>query len=166
MRLPCNYLVAPCRDRRKYLQGWSITRARSGWGRVSEIRKAKSPDVSIRAFCNVAVREWMIRHCVAHPFGAAVGRSSQQAALLEPGAGSHPPLSASVFAFSGKQKTDPEVGFLNLAVREGFEPSIRCRIHTFQACSFSHSDTSPNFVCGLTCSANTVFAALLRWNGA
>jgi len=23
--------------------------------------------------------------------------------------------------------------------------SIRCRIHTFQACSFSHSDTSPNF---------------------
>ena len=33
----------------------------------------------------------MIRHCVAHPFGAAVGRSSQQAALLEPGEGSHPP---------------------------------------------------------------------------
>ncbi len=25
----------------------------------------------------------------------------------------------------------------------GFEPPIRCRIHTFQACSFSHSDTSP-----------------------
>jgi len=23
--------------------------------------------------------------------------------------------------------------------------TIRCRIHTFQACSFSHSDTSPNF---------------------
>ncbi len=36
-------------------------------------------------------------------------------------------------------------GLCNLAVREGFEPSIRCRIHTFQACSFSHSDTSPNF---------------------
>ena len=32
-----------------------------------------------------------------------------------------------------------------MAVREGFEPSIRCRIHTFQACSFSYSDTSPNF---------------------
>ena len=32
-----------------------------------------------------------------------------------------------------------------MAVREGFEPSIRCRIHTFQACSFSHSDTSPFF---------------------
>ena len=34
-------------------------------------------------------------------------------------------------------------GSLNLAEKEGFEPSIRCRIHTFQACSFSHSDTSP-----------------------
>lgn len=33
----------------------------------------------------------MIRHCVAHPFGAAYGRSSQQAAMLEPGEGSHPP---------------------------------------------------------------------------
>src|SRR5699024_12318407 len=33
---------------------------------------------------------------------------------------------------------------LNMAVREGFEPPIRCRIHTFQACSFSHTDTSPN----------------------
>ena len=32
----------------------------------------------------------------------------------------------------------------NLAVKEGFEPSIRYkRIHTFQACSLSHSDTSP-----------------------
>ena len=31
-----------------------------------------------------------------------------------------------------------------LAEREGFEPSIRgYRIHTFQACSFNHSDTSP-----------------------
>ena len=32
-----------------------------------------------------------------------------------------------------------------VAVREGFEPSIRYRIHTFQACSFGHSDTSPQF---------------------
>ncbi len=30
-----------------------------------------------------------------------------------------------------------------MAVREGFEPSIRCRIHTFQACAFDHSATSP-----------------------
>ena len=32
---------------------------------------------------------------------------------------------------------------IDVAVREGFEPSIRFRIHTFQACSFGHSDTSP-----------------------
>ena len=30
-----------------------------------------------------------------------------------------------------------------LAESEGFEPSIRCRIHTFQACAFDHSATSP-----------------------
>ena len=36
--------------------------------------------------------------------------------------------------------------FNQLAEREGFEPSIRySRIHTFQACSFNHSDTSPEF---------------------
>ena len=34
-----------------------------------------------------------------------------------------------------------------MAEREGFEPSIRYkRIHTFQACSLSHSDTSPESV--------------------
>ncbi len=38
-----------------------------------------------------------------------------------------------------------------VAETEGFEPSIRgYRIHTFQACSFNHSDTSPK-----KCRANT-----------
>ena len=40
-------------------------------------------------------------------------------------------------------KKGPVGPVLYLAEREGFEPSIRCRIHTFQACSFNHSDTSP-----------------------
>ena len=32
-----------------------------------------------------------------------------------------------------------------MAVRKGFEPLIRDeRIHAFQACSFNHSDNSPN----------------------
>ncbi len=47
------------------------------------------------------------------------------------------------------KKKSPEVSLdssLNVAVRGGFEPPIRCRIHTFQACSFSHSDTSPQIV--------------------
>ena len=30
-----------------------------------------------------------------------------------------------------------------MAEREGFEPSIRYRIHTFQACAFDHSAISP-----------------------
>ena len=30
-----------------------------------------------------------------------------------------------------------------MAEKEGFEPSIRFRIHTFQACAFDHSATSP-----------------------
>ena len=49
-----------------------------------------------------------------------------------------------------------------MAVREGFEPSIRCRIHTFQACSFSHSDTSPllNSYLGVSSSP---FNRAVRW---
>ncbi len=42
-----------------------------------------------------------------------------------------------------KARTCVQALILNMAVRGGFEPPIRCRIHTFQACSFSHSDTSP-----------------------
>ncbi len=30
-----------------------------------------------------------------------------------------------------------------MAERKGFEPLIRCRIHTFQACAFDHSAISP-----------------------
>jgi hypothetical protein len=33
-----------------------------------------------------------------------------------------------------------------VAEREGFEPSIRCRIHTFQACAFDHSAISPTLI--------------------
>ena len=42
-------------------------------------------------------------------------------------------------------KKRPPLGwpFHLMAEREGFEPSIRCRIHTFQACAFDHSATSP-----------------------
>ena len=35
-----------------------------------------------------------------------------------------------------------------MAEREGFEPSVRFwRTHTFQACSFDRSDTSPEMQC-------------------
>ena len=43
-----------------------------------------------------------------------------------------------------KHQKAPCRGLLNLAEREGFEPSVRySRTHTFQACSFDRSDTSP-----------------------
>ncbi len=54
-----------------------------------------------------------------------------------------------------KQKTPKTLGLRgfkvktisNFAERKGFEPSIHFwRIHTFQACSFNHSDTSLNGV--------------------
>jgi hypothetical protein len=32
---------------------------------------------------------------------------------------------------------------IEMAVREGFEPSVPCGTHAFQACSLDHSDTSP-----------------------
>ena len=48
-------------------------------------------------------------------------------------------------AASETTRTPSEEVYINVAVREGFEPSIRFRIHTFQACSFNHSDTSPIF---------------------
>ena len=68
----------------------------------------------------------MIRHCVAHPFGAAVGRSSQQAALLEPSEGSHPPSLTSALRFPQKQKTDHQVGSFEF----GGEGGIRTLILT------------------------------------
>ena len=38
----------------------------------------------------------------------------------------------------------PHPGETGMAEREGFEPSVRFwRTHTFQACSFDRSDTSP-----------------------
>ena len=33
-----------------------------------------------------------------------------------------------------------------MAEREGFEPSIPCGIHTFQACAFGRSATSPQLL--------------------
>ncbi len=72
------------------------------------------------------------------------------AVLSNPVEGSHP-LSAGSY-MRKKSSHLHASSSLNVAVREGFEPSIRCRIHTFQACSFSHSDTSPYFS-----------AAHLRW---
>ena len=62
-----------------------------------------------------------------------------------------------MFDFSGSNPETSEAEYakgatrapsLNLAEREGFEPSIRgYRIHTFQACAFDRSATSPVCSC-------------------
>ena len=71
----------------------------------------------------------------------------------------------------GAKKPANQAGFLLLAEREGFEPSIRYkRIHTFQACSLSHSDTSPDSITILSANgtlilhvANYRFVRLKKW---
>ncbi len=63
------------------------------------------------------------------------------ASCRTPVGASHPPGVCNIRKKSPYFRTSSS---LNMAVRGGFEPPIRCRIHTFQACSFSHSDTSPN----------------------
>ena len=35
------------------------------------------------------------------------------------------------------------MNLIKMAEGEGFEPSIRCRIHDFQSCAFDHSATPP-----------------------
>ena len=47
-----------------------------------------------------------------------------------------------------KTKKGPCGTLLFLAEGEGFEPSIRFRIHTFQACAFDHSATAPHACLG------------------
>ena len=41
---------------------------------------------------------------------------------------------------------DLKHGKCKMAEREGFEPSIRCRIHAFQACAFNRSAISPGMI--------------------
>ncbi len=72
-------------------------------------------------------------HCVR-------GLSNWLRQLSNPGRGFSPPG----VHYAKKSSHFRTSSSLNMAVRGGFEPPIRCRIHTFQACSFSHSDTSPN----------------------
>ena len=101
----------------------------------------KSPEVSLDASSNLAVRGGFTR--CARPSGGLAAMQNGIAVLSPPGRGFSSPSQENM------QKKSPEISLdssLNVAVRGGFEPPIRCRIHTFQACSFSHSDTSPQIV--------------------
>ncbi len=69
--------------------------------------------------------------CAVCPTGCASCRT--------PVGGSHPPVEN----IKEKSPYFRTGSHLEYGGEGGFEPPIRCRIHTFQACSFSHSDTSP-----------------------
>ena len=129
--------------------------------------RKKSPYLRTSSFSNMAVRGGLTRFarpsgslfaalsvcptgCTAtrpipgpRPYGAsacAVQNCSRQF-CVDPRSGLLiPPQACNMRKKSPYLRTS---SFSNMAVRGGFEPPIRCRIHTFQACSFSHSDTSP-----------------------
>ena len=109
---------------------------------VCNIRK-KSPYFRTSSSLNMAVRGGIdsLRSPCGQPTHCVRGLSNWLRQLSNPGRGFSSPLECNMRKKSSHFRTSSS---LNMAVRGGFEPPIRCRIHTFQACSFSHSDTSPN----------------------
>ncbi len=110
---------------------------------VCNIRK-KSPYFRTSSSLNMAVRGGLTRFArpAGSPLTAFTVCPTGCRQLSTPGRGfSSPPGVCNIRKKSPYFRTSSS---LNMAVRGGFEPPIRCRIHTFQACSFSHSDTSPN----------------------
>ncbi len=107
--------------------------------------KRKKPVLSYRLLSEMMAVRGGLTRC-ARPAGSFLaGSSSVQRAVAR----CRPPVGRSHPPGSGRYKRKKPVLSYRLlsemmAVRGGFEPPIRCRIHTFQACSFSHSDTSPH----------------------
>ncbi len=111
---------------------------------VCAIYEKKSPYLRTSSSLNMAVRGGLTRFArpAGSPLTAFTVCPTGCRQLSTPGRGfSSPPVCAIYEKKSPYLRTSSS---LNMAVRGGFEPPIRCRIHTFQACSFSHSDTSPN----------------------
>ncbi len=111
---------------------------------VCAIYEKKSPYFRTSSSLNMAVRGGLTRFArpAGSPLTAFTVCPTGCRQLSTPGRGfSSPPGVCNIRKKSPYFRTSSS---LNMAVRGGFEPPIRCRIHTFQACSFSHSDTSPN----------------------
>ncbi len=102
----------------------------------------KSSHFRTSSSLNMAVRGGLTRFArpAGSPLTAFVVCPTGCASCRTPVGASHPPG----VHYAKKSSHFRTSSSLNMAVRGGFEPPIRCRIHTFQACSFNHSDTSPN----------------------
>ncbi len=105
--------------------------------------RKKSPHLHASFSSNMAVRGGLTRFArpKGQPARCASGLSNGQLPVVEPRSEVLIPPAG---CYMRKKSPHLHASFSsNMAVRGGFEPPIRCRIHTFQACSFSHSDTSP-----------------------
>ena len=105
---------------------------------TDKMRK-KSSHFRTSSSLNMAVRGGLTRFArpAGSPLTAFVVCPTGCASCRTPVGASHPPG----VHYAKKSSHFRTSSSLNMAVRGGFEPPIRCRIHTFQACSFSHSDT-------------------------
>ncbi len=108
------------------------------WG----IHISKKPVLSYELFLEYGGGIDSLRSPFGQPVRCAPGLSNWLRQLSNPGRWFSSPLGLGD-TYKQKARTSVQALNLNMAVRGGFEPPIRCRIHTFQACSFSHSDTSP-----------------------
>ena len=108
-----------------------------------QIKCEKSSYFRTRFSLNMTVRGGLTRFArpAGSPLTVFVVCPTGCASCRTPVGASHPPGVCNIRKKSPYFRTSSS---LNMAVRGGFEHPIRCRIHTFQACSFSHSDTSPN----------------------
>ncbi len=142
LRSPCGQPTHCVRG----LSNWLRQLSNPGRGFSSPLEcnmRKKSSHFRTSFSLNMAVRGGLTRFArpAGSPLTVFVVCPTGCASCRTPVGASHPPWSAICEKKSSHFRTSSS---LNMAVRGGFEPPIRCRIHTFQACSFSHSDTSPN----------------------
>ncbi len=138
----------PCgaaRSQARGLSNWRCQLSNPGRGFSSPPvvpHKRKKPVLAYELFLKYGGEGGLTRF--ARPCGAARllrARSVQLAApVVEPRSGVLIPPVENIKEKSPYFRTGSH---LEYGGEGGFEPPIRCRIHTFQACSFSHSDTSP-----------------------
>ena len=142
LRSPCGQPTHCVRG----LSNWLRQLSNPGRGFSSPLEcnmRKKSSHFRTSSSLNMAVRGGIdsLRSPCGQPTHCVRGLSNWLRQLSNPGRGFSSPLECNMRKKSSHFRTSSS---LNMAVRGGFEPPIRCRIHTFQACSFSHSDTSPN----------------------